>query len=320
MQKLWFVPAIAVALLAAPAQAQQGVRKEVISVDSLAKGKPVSVPVEVFIPDGAAERAAAMVILHGSGGVTDQREYGYAREFTKMGVVSVIPDSFTPRGVKSTVADQAAVPSLEMAGDIMRILAAVAKHPRIDPARIGVVGFSKGGTAALQVALAAQAERHTPGGPRFALHVAFYPACDTQYLNVTTTGAPVRVLIGERDTYVGSKPCLDYVAKIKAGGGDIAATVYPQAEHDWDKGTKAWNNSAGENYSKCVFIEQPDRSWVEQTSGVTIIAAGGKPVSGARDQAYAKCRTSGVAGGPHEATRVQSLADLQAFMQSALKL
>lgn len=309
-----------VAVLLLPVSGWAQAKKEIVEVDGLNRGQPIKLPVEVFIPDGVSGQLPAMVILHGSGGITDEREYGYAREFTKLNVISVIPDSFAPRGVKSTVSDQAAVTALDMAGDAMRVLAAVSKHPRIDPARIGIVGFSKGGTVALQTALAAQAERHTPGGPRFALHVAFYPGCDTQYLNVRSTGAPVRVLIGGNDTYVGSKPCLDYVARIKAGGADIEAIVYPEARHDWDRGSKPWANSTGENHSKCVFIEQPDRSWVEQTSGVQTFAPGGKPIPGAREQAYAKCRTQGIEGGPNPAVKEKSLADLRAFMQSALKL
>lgn len=303
-----------------PAAAIAQVRKETLSVPSLDHGKPVMVPVAIFIPDTAPDKAAAMVILHGSGGVSDSREYRYAREFSRMGVVSVIPDSFAARGVKSTVTDQSAVPTTDMARDLMLVLAAVARHPRIDAARIGAVGFSKGASAVLQDALAAQAQRFSPGGPRFALHVAFYPSCATQFFDPTTTGAPVRLLIGGQDTYAGSKPCRDYAGRLKAAGGDVETVVYPQAQHDWDTGTRPWSNPAGENYSRCVYAEQADHSWIEQTSGIATVGSDGRLVPGAVARALALCRTSGVSGAPDEAARAQSLAALQAYMRAALKL
>lgn len=312
---------LAVFILLGPVQPLSAqVDKEVFEFDGFSKGQPIKLSADLFFPKNGAGKFPAMMILHGSGGATDEREYEYARQFSKLGVASIIPDSFTGRGVKSTVNDQAAVPSIEIASDAMKLLAALAQHPRIDISRVGVVGFSKGATAALQISLAAQADRHVPSGPRFTLHAAFYPACDTQYLNVKTTGAPIRVLIGGADTYVGSQPCLDYAAKIKAGGADIQAIVYPRAPHDWDVSKKPWTNSAGENHSKCVFLEQSDRSWVEQTSGITIIGPGGRPIAGARDQAYAKCRSYGVSGGPDFEAKEKSLAELLSFVKHVLKL
>jgi dienelactone hydrolase len=60
-----------------------------------------------------------------------------------------------------------------MIGDTYRALELLATHPRIDPARIGVMGFSKGGGVALYAAMTRFQRRHGPAGAKFAHHIAF---------------------------------------------------------------------------------------------------------------------------------------------------
>lgn len=309
-----------VALTASPSQNPARAQiKDVLEFQSPSRGGPVTVKAELFLPEGSATGLPAMLIHHGSGGVTNEREYAYAREFTRMGIAAIVPDSFTPRGVKTTVADQSAVTNNDMLADAFGALKEAVKHPRLDPARIGITGFSKGGTVALQSALVQVAERFAPGGPRFALHVPFYAGCGTQYLNVKTTAAPILVLIGGADTYVGTQPCLDYAAKIRAAGGNIETVVYPNAQHGWDGAGRAYQIANGENFSKCVYVEQADRSWVEQTSGVMTNGPGGRGIEGANQKALAACKTLGVSGGPDAEAKAKSLEALKGAMRAALR-
>lgn len=312
-----FLPGLALLLAAGAAQAQS---KEVLEYPGPSRNGPVTVKAELFLPAGFAAGLPAMVIHHGSGGVTDAREYAYAREFTAMGIAAIIPDSFTPRGVKSTVTDQSTVSAADMVADAFGALKLAAKHPRLDPKRIGITGFSKGGSVALRSALVQVAERFAPGGPRFALHVPFYPACDTQYFNTRTTGAPILLLIGGRDVYVGAKPCQDYGAKLKTGGADIEIITYPNGQHGWDGGGPAYTIANGENYRDCIYVEQADGSWIEQKSQVMTYGAGGRAIAGANEKALAGCRTLGVSGAPDPETKAQSLAALKGAMRRAFNL
>jgi dienelactone hydrolase len=163
--------------LSGPSFAQQS---ETISFESRQKGQPVQVTAVVTWPARQGP-VPALVIHHGSGGVSDAREGRYAREAAAMGVAGVVIDSFGPRGVRSTVQDQSAVTSQDFNLDALAALKALGASPRVDRSRIGIVGFSKGGTSALMAAHERQiAAAGVPAGLRYALHVPFYPACVTQ--------------------------------------------------------------------------------------------------------------------------------------------
>jgi dienelactone hydrolase len=101
---------------------------------------------------GAAGRRPAVVLVHGSGGVSP-REDRWADELRRAGAATFVLDSFTGRGITFTEEDQAQLSSLAMIGDAYRALELLATHPRIDPERIAVRGFPKGAVAALYSAV-----------------------------------------------------------------------------------------------------------------------------------------------------------------------
>jgi dienelactone hydrolase len=87
----------------APAQ-----QRETISFESRQKGRPIQITATIYWPAKQGV-VPALVIHHGSGGISDDREGRYAREMVAMGVAGVVIDSFGPRGVRSTVQDQSSV-------------------------------------------------------------------------------------------------------------------------------------------------------------------------------------------------------------------
>ncbi len=71
--------------------------------------------------------------------------------------------------------------------DIYRSLEILAKHPRVDPARIGLMGFSREGQAALYASLKRFDAMWNKSGIDFAAYVPFYPDC------MTTCGQRCRI-------------------------------------------------------------------------------------------------------------------------------
>src|SRR5580704_17326350 len=91
-------------------------------------------------------RVPAVVLLHGSAGI-GANVNRWADELNGLGVGAFLVDSFTGRGIVQTVTDQSQLSSLAMIIDAYRALEILSKHSAIDPSRIAVMGFSKGGFA-----------------------------------------------------------------------------------------------------------------------------------------------------------------------------
>ncbi len=305
---------LAVALACGSTAAQQ---RETISFESRQKGQPVQVTAEVYWP-AATGPVPALVIHHGSEGVSDGREGRFTREIVAMGVAAVVIDSLAPRGVVSTIQDQSAVTGQDFNRDALMALRALGADSRIDRSRIGITGFSKGGASTLMAAhepLVVAAG--VPAGLRYALHVPFYPACNAQYHRPQTTGAPIYLLLGGADSYVGVEPCQTYAETLRASGAQVEVVVFADAMHGFDGG-QPYLDPKGENYAKCVFQQQADRSWVERSSGVVLVGTDGRPIEGALSKAMAVCRTLGVNGGPNDAAARQSMDDLKSYVRRHL--
>lgn len=281
---------------------------EVLSMPREHRGKAIQVTGTLMLPSGAG-KVPALVIHHGSGGVSEAREFRYAREVAAMGVAAFVIDSFKARGITSTVQDQAQVSSFEMTDDALHALKALAAHPRIDARKIGITGFSKGGTVALETMIERRGARVLPSGPRFALHVPIYPSCAGHFALSRMTGAPLYMLLGGADTYAGVEPCTEYGGKLKARNLPVSVTIYPGAKHGFD-GERDYSDPKGENWSRCIFEEQADGTIKERVSGAITFAAG-KPIEAGMAAARAACVKRGVEGGPNPAAKAAAMADLK---------
>jgi hypothetical protein len=97
---------------------------------------------DLELPRGATGRVPAMVIVHGAGGIS-QGERQWALEMLRIGVAAFVIDSFSGRGIRETQTGQTDLPTVVSILDAYRALALLTSHPRIDPARIGILGLSR---------------------------------------------------------------------------------------------------------------------------------------------------------------------------------
>ena len=112
-----------------------------------ADGTPVTVSGEFRVAQGSG-KLPVVVLMHGSSGVGPAME-PWVHTFNAMGISTFVIDGFTGRGLTVVGPNQALLGRLNLIVDIDRSLEILAKHPRVDPDRIVLMGFSRGGQAAL---------------------------------------------------------------------------------------------------------------------------------------------------------------------------
>jgi dienelactone hydrolase len=232
-------------------------------------GKPVTIAGQLRFPQGASGRLPAVMLLHGSGGPNAGHEL-WSKQFNEMQVASFLVDSFSGRGLTSTATNQALLGRFNMVLDAYRALDILANHPRIDPTRIAVMGFSRGGQGALYSSLKrfqqAWSLRLT-----FAAHIPLYASCQATIVGDTDLSpAPIRQFHGAADDYVPVAPCRAYFERLRAAGRDVQLTEYPDAHHSYDNplGSKTPRVAKGsQSVRACKLKEEPLGTIINAESG-----------------------------------------------------
>jgi dienelactone hydrolase len=225
---------------------------------------------DLELPAGPVDRSPAVVLVHGSSGVGSHVDR-WAEELRQVGAATFVLDSFTGRDISGTAQDQAQINHLAPIVDTYRALELLATHPRIDPTRITLMGFSRGGTVALWAALTRFQRLHGLAGARFAHHIAFYPGCYFRYVDdEAVTDRPIRIFHGTADDYTPVEPCRGYVERLRRAGKDAQITEYPGAHHGFDRASAAppFRIHGAQTARHCFWEERPEGHLVNRESGL----------------------------------------------------
>jgi dienelactone hydrolase len=196
-------------------------------------GQPVTIGGVFRIAQGTG-RLPVVVLIHGSGGIAANVD-AWSNDFLGAGVSTFSIDGFTGRGLTQTNTDQAKLGRLNLVLDAYRALALLAEHPRVDPSRIVLMGFSRGGQATLYASLRRFHQLWNKSGAKFAAYVPFYPDCSTSYIDDTDlVDEPVHIFQGTPDDYNPIALCKAFIQRAAVAGHPIALTEYPNAQHSFD--------------------------------------------------------------------------------------
>ncbi|WP_332853945.1 dienelactone hydrolase family protein [Duganella sp. S19_KUP01_CR8] len=264
---------------------------------------------ELSLPKPAEPPAPvpAMVLMHGSGGIEASMQT-WVDAFHAIGVATFVVSSFEPRGVKRTAEDQTLVPAAANLMDSLQALQLLATHPRIDPARIGVMGFSRGGSVAFQSAVEPLRRAVLKSELRYALHIPVYAGCGQVYWSPELSRAPMLNLVGEADDYTGAAACEQLAAQYAAAGAGIRTIKYAGAHHSWDGNYPVHLLPQATTGIACEVVRWDLANWTLRTEPA------GTPIAAARvGEYFAGCVKRGVHVGRNDAALRQSRHDALEF-------
>ncbi len=210
-------------------------------------------------PWGGTDRLPAVIIVNGSGGIMANEDV-WSRELNKLGIATFVLDSFTGRGISDTAGDQAQVGILTGIIDAYRALELLSKHPRIDSARIALMGGSRGGRIALYASLRRFQRMYAPQGIEFAAYIPFYAPCYMTFIgDEDVSNVPIRLFHGAADDWVPVSACRAYVQRLRRAGKDVQLTEYPGANHAFDNPNFITATPApqGQTMRHCTLEEKP---------------------------------------------------------------
>lgn len=282
-------------------------------------GATVNVVGQLFLPPGA-DKVPAVVLVHGSGGVYPALLDFWPKTLNAAGFAVLTLDMFVPRGVQDTVEDQSQVPFAADVADAFAALRLLATHPRIDARSIAIMGFSRGGTAALRVAVERiVASQRLPDGLRYAAIVPVYGGgCAGIFRLVVKPGvfasSPILFIHGDADDYTPIGPCQDYSERIAKAGTPVQFVVIEGAHHkfDADDARRHHLRNAARTKADCPLEFDVDTGFAyDRTSGTRLQGA-------AFVEAQKACRAVGATVEGNRAARDKAAQATIAFLKTTL--
>ncbi len=270
---------------------------------------------DLHLPNGDGP-FAAVVLQHGSGHPRNLKLWWdkVVPGLLDAGIAAFIADSYSGRGISGTSGDQRVLSKAARVVDALMALKALAAHPKIDGARVGVTGYSFGGIVSIETADRRTVEAVLGPKLKFAAHLPIYPSCGSHREKIDMTGRPMLFLAGRDDDYTPAEFCEEYLPKLQAAGVPATLKVYPDAGHGFVKVQNRYLENAA-TFNDC---------------GTTVITeAGYHDIEGISDEgktwaefvvaAFRKCGSRGASlYGTRESQR-QALDDTVAFFIRTLK-
>lgn len=257
------------------------------------KWRPIAVKAKLFIPmNPVLPKAPAMVVLHGSAGISEGRENEYGAKFNRLGIYALVVDTYGTRGANRLTYNRLIVEisAFTQTADGVGALHYLEKQSEIDSSKIGVIGFSLGGMSSYMLSMENMMERLTNNPLRFSANIDLYGPCFSTFRTVKPTPAPFLYIGGEKDEALNLDDCRKAFSQLEKKDNDSKFVVIPNAYHGWERNIPlAYSNVT--NLRNCTSIVEDD--------GKTLFVKTGKLVRGNRDKfsEFFKCASSGYTNG-----------------------
>jgi len=203
-----------------------------------------------------------MFLIHHSGGDI-MMEYKFILH--EMCVATFEPFIFRARGHHSNFYDttKEIAWTTEQAGvlDSFIALDTVSKNKKINASKIGIMGWSYGGTVTIEAQNNFNIDLIKPKN-KFALHLALYPYCFS-YENSKTSSAPLFILMGDKD-YLPHEVCEEYIkTQEDLGNKNKKLVLFPGATHSFDKHGSGYVDGSIVSPECRIYTDNKGELWVK---------------------------------------------------------
>jgi dienelactone hydrolase len=197
---------------------------------------PINISGKLYLPNSCDnEKHPAVIIQHGSGKPSNKFYENTAKALNKKGIIALVPDSFSARGLSATGKDQGKLSKATRLYDTFSAFRYLRTLGCVDPNRVGVTGYSFGGIISIDSVEKKLADK-LGGGFVYKASLPVYPSCQATFINTTPTNTKVHILVGEKDDYTPASYCLDSVKVKKSKNWNIDITVLKGAHHGFNNG------------------------------------------------------------------------------------
>jgi len=198
-------------------------------------GPAVTLNAQLFLPARRSGKLPAVIMAPGSANI-GTHHMAEAAALSSAGYAVLLFDPFRGRGIADTVADQGRLTWVASTYDVLAAVRYLQSRSDIDPARIGALGGSRGGTAVMMAAAAPFSAAVLGPGKGLRAVFAGYPWCGTQFQSARlSSGTALLVLQGDRDDWVSLQQCQDAVHAMIVGGQAASMRIVPGALHAFDR-------------------------------------------------------------------------------------
>jgi dienelactone hydrolase len=278
-----------------------------VAMENLTK---VTLDGQLFLPK-AQGRLPLVIIAPGSEGVSPPM-LRHAEILTEAGIGVFIIDPFSGRGIKDTVADQSRLSFAASAFDVLMAANAFFAHDAVDRARVGAMGYSRGGLAVLMAATEQMAMPALGRESALKAVLAGWPWCGFQFQRAAATQTAIRMVVAGSDNWVSPVQCQGQAAALRAAQARVSIRLVKDAAHGFGYGLSMREipDAVHSRHAPVVYLDD---------KGVVLDVYSGEPTTGpAVGKMIQPWLGKGVSAGAQPGQMEDFIADMVAFFRREL--
>ncbi len=260
--------------------------------------------------DGKDKKYPLIIGVAGSLG-WKEHHFDQLKIYRNLGIATFELQSFSSRGIESTVGTQTEVTTAMLILDSYRALDEISKNPNIDINKTAITGWSLGGATTLFSGWMPLINAINPSN-RFSAHLSYYPPCTVSFDDKSFTESPIHILIGEIDDWTPAFACEELVSSLRKEGVNIDITVYPDSHHSFDSKLPLIYVDNGYSLTDCNFRLRNDGAVLMNYLGIPMTS----PILQKIGLSFCASRGTTIGGNSNARKSVHQFSKL--FMQTHL--